>query len=295
MITKKSKEEKVFSILGYILTAIVAVVCVFPFVMVVSGSLTQESAIFESGYRIIPKVFSVEAYKLIFKAPITMIRAYGVTIFITVIGSAIGLFLTAMTGFVLSRKGFRSKNFFTFYFYFTTLFNGGLVPWYILMQNLGMKNNMLALILPLLFNVFYIIIMRSFIQKIPDAISESAKIDGAKDALIFFKIILPLTKPALATIGLFIALRYWNDWYNAMLFMQDDKLFPLQYYLYRLLSSVEFAKRAASMGASNVIVDLPSESFKLAMTVVATGPIILLYPFLQKYFVKGLTVGAIKG
>ncbi len=289
-------DNLLFSIIGYLMIISVAILCVLPFILVVSGSFTKESAIYQYGYTLIPKVFSLEAYKLVFKSPDSILRAYGVTAFVTVVGTAIGLFLTALTGFVLSRKDFRSRNFFSFYFYFTTLFSGGLVPWYMLIYKyLNLKNNYLAMILPLLFNVFYIIIMRSFIQEIPEALSESAKIDGASEFTIFMKIILPLTKPALATIGLFIALRYWNDWYNAMLFIQSETRYPLQFFLYRLLSSLQFAKQAASMGATSIIIELPSESFKLAMTVVVTGPIIFLYPFLQKYFVKGITIGAVKG
>ena len=294
---KKLHSDRIlFSTIGYFVICIVALLCVIPFIMVISGSFTAESAIYKYGYGLFPSVFSLEAYRLVFKSPQSILYAYLVSIGVTVVGTLTSLFLTAMTGYVLQKKELRTRNFFSLYIYFTTLFSGGLVPWYILMYRyLHMKDNFLGLILPLLFNVFFIIVTRSFMKSIPDAITESAKIDGAGEFYIFIRIILPLSKPALATIGMFIALNYWNDWYYAMLFIQNDKMFPLQYFLYRLLSSIEFAKNVASRGANIIVTDLPSESYKLAMTIVAIGPIVLLYPFLQKYFIKGLTIGAVKG
>jgi putative aldouronate transport system permease protein len=163
-----------------------------------------------------------------------------------------------------------------------------------MVKYLHMKDNYLALLIPLLFNVFNMIIIRTFMSSLPESLGESAKIDGAGDFMIFAKIILPLSKPVLATISLFTALAYWNDWVNAMLYIQDSDMIPLQYYLYKVLSVMEFIKNAARTGA-NIHVDVPQESYKLAMTVVTTGPIIFLYPLLQKYFIKGLTVGAVKG
>jgi putative aldouronate transport system permease protein len=245
---------------------------------------------------LLPSTFSFSSYEFIFKQPAQILKSYGITIFVTLVGTIVGLFLTAMTAYVLQRKDFRFRNAFAFYFFFTTLFSGGLVPWYVLIVTyLDLKNSLLAIIMPMLLNVFYIIIMRSFMSStIPDAISESAKIDGAGDFRIFISIILPLSKPALATIGLFIALNYWNDWYHALLFIENRDLYPLQYFLYNILNSISFANSAAAQ-AGVAVVAMPKESFKLAMTVVATGPIILLYPFVQKYFVKGITVGAVKG
>jgi putative aldouronate transport system permease protein len=200
-----------------------------------------------------------------------------------------------MTAYVLSRKDFKYRNKFAFFFYFITLFNGGLVATYIfVIRYLHLKNSYLALILPVMINVFYLLIMRSFMTAIPESISESAKIDGAGDFTIFLKLILPLSKAGLATIGLFIALDYWNDWYNAMLYLTDYKKFPLQYMLYNMLSATEAMSRISS--ASKIPAgEMPSQSLKLAMSIVATGPIILVYPFVQKYFVKGITVGAVKG
>ncbi|ANE48344.1 sugar ABC transporter permease [Paenibacillus swuensis] len=294
---KKWTMEKIaFNVIGYGFISAFAALCVIPFIMIVSGSFTEENSIIRQGYQLIPSVFSLESYQFIFKSPSQILRAYQVTLLVTIIGTAAGLFLTAMTAYVLQRKDFRYRNGFAFYFFFTTLFSGGLVPWYILIiKYLHLKDSLLAIILPMLLNVFYIIIMRSFISTtIPDAISESAKIDGAGDFRIFLSIIIPLSKPALATIGLFIALNYWNDWYHALLFIENENLYPLQYFLYNILNSMSFANSAAAQSGV-AVVSMPKESFKLAMTVIATGPIVLLYPFVQKYFVQGITVGAVKG
>lgn len=295
MIIKKTVDKSTFTIITYLFIIVVSLLCVIPFILVITGSITAEASIIRDGYRLIPKRVSFEAYSILSKSPETFVRAYTVTILLTSIGALLGLFLTAMTAYVLQRKDFEWRNGFSFYFFFTTLFSGGLVPWYILMvKYLHMKNSFIALMIPGLFNVFFIIIMKSFMKSIPDAITESAKIDGAGDFKIFVKLILPLSKPALATIGLFIALNYWNEWYNAMLFIENENMFPLQYFLYRILNSINFANSAAA--SSGVpLPQMPSESFKLAMTVVATGPIIFLYPFVQKYFIKGITIGAVKG
>ncbi|MNI58226.1 Inner membrane ABC transporter permease protein YcjP [compost metagenome] len=225
-----------------------------------------------------------------------MINAYLVTIGVTITGTLLGLFLTSMTAYALSRKDFKWRNKFSFFFFFTTLFSGGLVPWYLLIVNyLDMKDTPMALIVPMMLNVFYIIVMKSFMSSIPEAIVESAKIDGAGDFKIYVRLILPLSKPALAGIGLFLALAYWNDWYNALLFISDEKLMPLQYYLYKMLGNMD-GMRKAMMGAGAVVTTaIPTESLKMAMTVVATGPILLAYPFVQRYFVQGLTIGAVKG
>jgi putative aldouronate transport system permease protein len=291
-----SRGRKIFVAIAGAAVTLVALLCIFPFWMVVIGSLTPENEIYVRGYSLWPQTFSTEAYKLAFEDPGKILRSYLVTVGITGAGTAVSLFIVSMCGYVLQRPDFKSRNFFTMFVFFTVLFNGGLVPWYILMTNyLHLKDNYLALILPMMVNVFYLIIMKNFMRSIPGALIESAKIDGAGEFYIFLRIVLPLAKPALASIGMFIALNYWNDWRNGMLFMQDETMYPLQYYLYRLLSSLDFLKSAAASTIDLGDQVFPSESFKLAMTVVATGPIILLYPFVQKYFVKGITIGAVKG
>ncbi len=289
------KDRILFNIIGYIIITFLALVCLIPFIMVLTGSFTTQESILRDGFRIIPKEFSIEAYKIIFESPDMLAKSYLVTTGVTLVGTVLGLFLTAMTGYVLVSKDFKYRNQFSFYFYFTTIFGGGLVPWYILMvKYLHMKNSYVALVFPLLMNVIFILIMKNFMKSIPDAISESARIDGAGDFTIFIKLILPLSKPALATIGLFIALNYWNDWYNAMLFIDKQDMYPLQYFLYQILSKADFINQSAARSGVPVPL-MPSEALKLAMTVVATGPIVFLYVFVQKYFVKGLTIGAVKG
>ena len=297
---KKSKDIKAFNILSYTLIALVALICLIPFLMVIIGSFTSEKEIIANGFSFFPKELSLEAYKTALKEPMAILRAYGVTASLTVIGTAMGLFIVAMTAYVLQRKDFKWRNKVSFFFYFTTLFSGGLVPWYILMvKYLGLKDSYLSLLIPPLLSVFNIIIMKSYMSGIPQALTESAKIDGAGDFTIFIKVILPLVKPALATIGMFIALGYWNDWYNSMLFINNENLYSLQYYLYKIVNNIEAYKTilaqaggGASLGSA---ISMPSESLKMALTFIVTGPIILVYPFIQKYFVSGVTIGAVKG
>jgi putative aldouronate transport system permease protein len=286
---------RVFYIISYTLITLVTVICLIPFILLISGSFTSDHAIRFYGYSFIPKEFSLEAYNLVFHYPQRIIRAYGVSIFITAAGTLVGLFILTMTAYVISRKSFKYRNKISFFFYFTTLFNGGMVSTYVFyIRYLHLKDSYLALILPGLFNVFYLLIMRSFITAVPPALIESAKIDGAGEFKIFMRIILPIIPSALATIGLFKALGYWNDWYNAMLYMNTSSKYPLQYMLYDMLAKAQaFAQIASQSGIQ--MASMPTESLKLAMAAVATGPIILLYPFVQKYFIKGVTIGSVKG
>jgi putative aldouronate transport system permease protein len=277
------------------MVTLMALVCILPFIMLISGSFTSEQFLRFNGLGLFPGEFSTEAYGIIFKTPEKIIRAYGVSIFITVVGTFLGLFLTTMTAYVISRKDFKYRNALSFFFYFTTLFNGGMVSTYIYyIRYLHLKDNLLALIIPGMFNVFYLLIMRTFVQTVPTELIESGKLDGAGEYRIFFSIVLPLLKPGLATIGLFLALGYWNDWYNAMLYMNTEAFYPLQYMLYSIQQQTQALAQIASK-AGITVANLPSTSLKLAMAVVATGPIVILYPFVQKYFVKGITVGSVKG
>lgn len=292
---KQGPSRIVFNIISYVLIGLLAAACVLPFVMLISGSFTSEQAIRFGGYSVFPREFTTEAYEVIFRTPERIIRAYGVSIFITAVGTVIGLFLLTMTAYVISRRDFKYRNKISFFFYFTTLFNGGMVSTYIFyIQYLQLKDNLLALILPGMMNVFYLLIMRSFVNTIPTALIESAKIDGAGEFRTFLQIVLPLLKSGLATIGLFMALGYWNDWYNAMLYLNSEEKFPLQYMLYNMLQKQQALAAIASQVGLKVE-NMPTNSLKLAMAVVATGPIILLYPFVQKYFVKGITIGSVKG
>jgi len=294
-VSKNTSDNLFFSVIGHVFIFLVAALCILPFILIISGSFSSQDAILKNGYSIFPRDFSLTAYQVAFEKPQAILNAYLVTIMATVLGTAFGLFITSMTGYVLSRKDFEWRNKFSFFFYFTTLFSGGLVSWYMLiMKYLKLGDTFLVLVIPVMLNVFYIIIMKSFMTTIPSAISESAKIDGANDFEIFIKLILPLSKPALASIGLFIALSYWNDWFLSYMFIQKDSLFTLQYYLYKIVAGADaLAKLSFVPGRDSSTI--PTETLKLAMTVIATGPIVLLYPFVQKYFVSGLTIGAVKG
>jgi putative aldouronate transport system permease protein len=285
--------NNLFNFAGYTIVTIFSLFCLLPFIIVLSGSFSDENAIEQYGYSLIPKVFSLEAYKTVFIFPQAIVNAYKVTAFVTVAGSLLGLFFISMAGFVLWRKEFRLRNAISFFIYFTTLFSGGLIPWYLVItQVLHLKDSLGALILPYVLSPFLIILMRSFMNSIPEEIVESAKIDGAKYFRIYYQLILPLTKPALATIGLFLALQYWNDWFSSSVFIVKREKFSLQYVLYNILNTADAIRQNPNIPNS---VPIPRETVKLATAVIATGPIILLYPFVQRYFISGLTIGAVKG
>ena len=290
-----TRDRRVFNGIGYCYITVLTLFCLIPFVLIVSGSLTSQESILANGYRLIPAEFSLEAYEFLFKAPGDMLRAYGVTIFVTAAGTAVSLFITSMAAYVLSCATFRYRNVMSFFFYFTTVFGGGLVPWYIFnVKYLHFKNSLISLILPMMVNATYLLILKSYMKNIPESVIEAARLDGASDWQIYTLVAMPLCKAGLAAVGLFTALNYWNDWYDAMLFIDDAKLYPLQYYLNDILNKSQ-GMAAAAAQAGIPVAQIPTEPIKLAMTVVATGPILLLYPFLQKYFVKGVTIGAVKG
>ncbi|GIO14544.1 sugar ABC transporter permease [Cohnella xylanilytica] len=277
---------------------VVSIATVLPFLLVVAVSLTDEKALTERGYQFIPSDFSLNAYRYMLDSPDILFRAYGVTILITVAGTLVSLLVTAMTAYVVSRRDYRYNRITTFYVFFTMLFSGGLVPSYILItQYLHLKDNLLALILPILLSPFNIMVLKGFLSKLPIEVVESAKIDGAKELGIFFKIILPLSTPALATLGLLISFAYWNEWFNAMLYIDDPNKVPLQLLLVRTLNSIEFittnSEFAQQLGID--LSDFPNNSARMAIAVLAGGPMLVIFPFFQRFFVKGLTVGSLKG
>jgi putative aldouronate transport system permease protein len=294
MNSKKLNTSPIFSVVAYTIVGILSLITFAPFVVLIAGSFSSESAVLREGYWFWPRDFSFDAYTFIFRYPAEVLSAYRVSIIITVVGTVIGLLVSTMAAYVLYRKEVKYRNALAFFLFFTTLFNGGLAPYYILVTKyLDLKNTLGVLILLPMFNVMFILILRSFIRgSIPEPLIESAKIDGAGEYRIFFQMVIPLSKPALASIGLFTALAYWNDWWTAMMFVDKDHLIPLQYMLYQMLSSVNMSSAMAQYAGA---IDQPKETFKLAMTVIATGPILLLFPFVQKYFVKGVTIGAVKG
>ncbi len=281
------------------LFVLLSALCIIPFVLVVIISFTSEKSLQLNGYQFWPDEWSLEAYKYIFTSGSNIINAYGITILVTVLGTFLGLVIMTSFAYALSRKSFAYKKFFTKLIFIPMLFSGGMVASYLVVTRfLGLKNNILALILPICVSSFHIIVLRTFFKTtVPDAIIESAKIDGASELKLFIKIVLPISLPAIATIGLFLTLGFWNDWFNAMLYIDKNSLMPLQYLLIKLETSIEFlANNSASLGALAVdqASKLPRDTAKMAIVVISTLPIICAYPFFQKYFVSGLTVGAVK-
>lgn len=294
---KNSKSTVLFNVLAFTCITVFALFCFLPFWLIVMGSFTDNHHIITEGYHLWPKAFSLDAYRSIFTIPEGVFNAYRVTIIVTVTGTLAGLFFIAMAGYVLQRKDFRYRNGISFFIYFTTLFQGGLIPWYILLTKyLHLQDSILALILPALMSPFLVILMKNFMaMSVPDEVVESAKIDGAGDFRIFHGIVIHLAGPGLATIGLFLALHYWNDWFLSMLYISTPSKNSLQFFLYNILNGADFLRSLGSNTGVSASIDLPSESTRLAMAVIVVGPVIFLYPFVQKYFVKGLTIGAVKG
>lgn len=287
-----------WNVIFNLIAGIFALCCVFPFLFITIISFTDEKTLARNGYRLVPEQWSLEAYRYIFKAGDQLLRSYGVTIMVTVIGTIVSLAATAMFAYAISRKSFKYRNFFAFFAFFTMLFNGGLVPTYIVVtQLLQLKDTIWALILPLAVNAFYIMILRTFFStSVPDAIIESGKIDGAGEFGTFFRLVMPLSLPGLATIGLFSTLGYWNDWFNALLYIDKPNLVPLQSMLMRIENSMQFILQNTNNPAIGVetLQSLPQDTSRMAMVVLATVPIVFAYPFFQQYFVQGLTIGAVK-
>ena len=274
---------------------IFAAICLAPFLLVITASLTDEATLIRTGYRLFPVKWSIEAYKAIFRSN-TIPRAYGVSIFVTVVGTALSMLATSMCGYSISCKQLRYRNLIAFFFYFTMLFSGGLVPTYILITKyLHLGNSIWVYIIPSLVNPWNMFLLRNFFNDIPDAFKESARLEGAHEWTIMSVIVLPLSLPAIATVSLFYALGYWNAWVEAMLYIDNEKLFTLQYIIMRIIRNINTATAIAGEGASTGTVIPPSYTIRLATAIVTIGPIIFLYPFLQKYFVGGLKVGGIKG
>lgn len=272
-------------------------VCILPIIIIISSSLSTENDIIKYGYPIIPRNITDVAYKVIFMNPKQIIDAYAVTISVTLIGTIIGLWLVTSLSFVIVRKDFMYRKQLSFLVFFTMLFNGGLVPNYILIsQWLHMKDTIFALFVPYLVSAWYVLLMKSFLQNIPESLFESAKLDGAGELRIFVNIIIPLSKPAIATIGIFMVLQYWNDWWLCLLYINESKLYNLQYLLMRIVNQIDFMTQFfARMPFLTTNMDLPNTSARFAMCLLAAGPMLFVFMFFQKYFVKGLTVGSIKG
>ncbi len=278
-----------------------ALLCVLPFIFVVIISFSSEVSLAQQGFSFTPLEWSVEAYKYVFKAGDQLWRSYGVTIFITVVGTLLSLAITAMYSYTLFRKDYKFRKFFTFFAFFTMLFSGGLVPTYMVSRNvLGLYDNIAALIIPLLVSPYNFIVLRTFFSSsIPDSLIDSAAIDGSGEYRTLVQIILPLALPGLATIGLFTALGYWNDWFTALLYINDEQLYPLQYLLQKMEKKIDFviqnSKNLTGPQMSEALRSIPRESTRMAFVVLVVVPVACVYPFFQRYFIAGLTVGAVKG
>ncbi len=290
------KEKKITQIILCTFFALLCALVIFPFLLLVSASLSNPAQLLESGYKVIPNPVDFSAYAYVLKNPTQILNAYGVTFAFSVISMVFGVLLMAMIAYPLSRRGLRGRNVINFYLYFTMLFSGGLVPTYIIVASvLHLNNTLWVYILPGLISPWYVFMMRTFFAGIPEAIVESAKIDGASEYTIFFRIIIPLSKPVLATVALFVFLSKWNDWNTALIYITDSKLYSLQYLLQKIVEDINILKENATAAQMSDLAKVPTETVRMAMAVVAAGPALIVFPFFQKYFVKGLTVGSVKG
>ena len=283
-------------IMIYMAVTAIAAFCLLPLVLVVIVSFTAEEEIIRNGYSFFPSKWSLEAYKMLFENGKEVFRCYLNSICITAVGTVMATMITAMASYSLANSSVQYRNGIAMYFFVTMVFNGGMVPWYIMCKNLGLMDSYLALLIPtLIFSPFNLFLMRNYMQQLPASLMESAKLDGANDGVIAFKIYFPLCKPILATVALFYGIAYWNDWWNAIMLVSDADLYPIQYYLMKLRSDQNFMKQLQSSGMMGGSAFTPSESLQMATAAVTIGPIVLLYPFLQKYIVKGLVIGSVKG
>ena len=298
MIVQNRKKRNIKMTFVHMLFVLISLICLTPFIAVITISITSEQHLREFGYSVLPSMIDLTAYKYILSNPMQIVNAYKISIIVTVFGTFFGVLFMSMTAYCLSRNNFIFRKQFMFYIFFTMLFSGGMVPKYILItQYLKLADTIAVLILPTFIGVFNIILLRTFMQKLPPSLFESAKLDGASEFLIYVKIALPLSKPSIATVSLLCALDRWNDWYTPLLYIRNDALNPLQYLLYLMMADLQFITENMQNVPDSMLQThlMPSESARMAMCVLAMGPMMFVFPFFQKYFVKGLTVGSVKG
>jgi len=290
---KETRADRWFGLFSYSFVGLFVVCCLIPFWLMVAGSFTAEKTLLLEGYSLIPTAYSLDAYKLLLQSH-TLLNGYGVTLFITVVGTLSGVAISGLLAYSIANPRNRLRNHFSFFVYFTMLFSGGLVPFYILISNwLRLSDTLWAIIVPALLQPFLVFLLVNFFRTLPVDLEESARMDGANELKVFRSIMLPISKPIIATVALFYALNYWNEWFYGLLFIGNDDLYPLQLMLRRMISNMQAAKNLVPAGV--ISVNVPSFGIRMAMTVITIGPIVLLYPFIQRYFVKGLTIGAVKG
>lgn len=288
---RESKGMKVFHVVNNLYMCLLCACTFIPFWLVIVSSFSSERSIVMNGYSLWPKEFSLDAFEYLLGRG-TIGRAYLVTISVTLIGTLLAVTITTMIAYAISRPYLKYRNAISFVIYFTMLFSGGLVPWYITVVKLGLKNTVWAMILPMSFSAWNMFLMRNFFAGLPNELAESAKIDGAGEFRTFWSIMLPISKPGIATITLFYMLGFWNDWWMAMNFIDERSLYPLQYLLRQVMSNVKYAVEVGAILSNTTI---PTDAVQMATCLLAIGPIIFVYPFVQKYFIKGITVGAVKG
>lgn len=296
-IRKRETDQLLSAISRYSVHAaliIFSLCCLVPLLLIVSASFTDEITLTRQGYSLIPPAFSTRAYELIFRNPNAILQAYAVSIFTTVVGTIVSLTVMSLVAYALSRPEFALRKPLSFFVFFTMLFNGGIVPYYLLMtQYLRVQDTLLALLLPHMVVVYYVLILRTYFAALPSELIDAARVDGAGEWRIFFSIAVPLARPALATIGLFMALSYWNDWTTALYFIRDSNLYPLQYLLYVIQSNAQAMQLQSGVGNISIS-DVPTQTARMAMAVLATGPAAVFFLFFQRYLVRGVTVGAFK-
>lgn len=285
------KKATLGDVIMHIAMILVSIICLYPFVLSFMVSITSEDSLVRNGFKMIPKAFSGAAYQTVF-ADGSIFRGYVVTIIITFVGTVLSLLISAMAAYAMANSRVQYRNVFAMFLYIPTVFSAGLLPWYLVCtQVLHLQNTIWALILPSLISPFNIFLMRNYFKSIPASLIEAAEIDGCGVLKTAFVVIFPLSKPIIATISLFAGLGYWNNWANALYFINDKNLYPLQYMLFRVEQLMRDIRENGTMSNMQV----PTQTFQMATLFVTIGPILLLYPFVQKYFVKGIMVGAVKG
>ena len=294
-----TQSKKGFRIFATIILTVLSLFCIIPFLLLLVSSITNESSLIKHGYSFFTKDFDFTAYQYIFTNSDNIIQAYFISFFVTLVGTIFGLTITTLFAYPLSRKDLPGRNIFAFFIFFTMLFSGGLIPSYIMWtQAFGIKNTIAALIISnLLMNAFNVIMMRTyFTTNIPEAVIEAARIDGAGEFRILVKIVLPMSVPILTTLTLFIGLAYWNDWLNGLYYINNKDLYSIQVLLNKMLLDSLFMMRGLSSKLHvDMVINMPSNGIKMAVAIMGVIPIMLVYPFLQKYFIKGIVIGAVKG
>ncbi len=278
----------------YAAIALFSIACMLPMLLTLIVSVTEEDSIVKNGYSLFPAKLSLDGYRTVFVNSALIFKGYAISVIVTLVGSVLALVITAMAAYAMSNPKVKYRNHLALYFFITIIFQIGLVPWYLMNNKLGLTDNIFALIVPMLmFNAFNMFLIRNFMESLPGALRESAYIDGANDLRIAFQIYIPLCVPVLATVSLFYALSYWNDWFNAIMLIDNKDLYPLQYILFQLRSNIQMLEMLPT--GANSGYSLPAESTKMATVILTIGPIVFLYPYLQRYFVKGLIIGSVKG